>query len=111
MQVNAEGAVGGVRSATEGVVKAQLALDAAVFAARGAGASWAQIGQAAGMSRQSAHERWGRTPRRDCQQPDCPCVKHDPGPRVCDCGHGPGRGHRTRRSALQGVEVARHAPR
>lgn len=34
-------------------------LDNAVAAARAAGASWADIGRAVGISRQSAHERWG----------------------------------------------------
>jgi len=36
-------------------------LDAAVDDARRAGATWADIGRAAGISRQSAHERWGKS--------------------------------------------------
>jgi hypothetical protein len=35
-------------------------LPAAVAVARAAGASWADIGTALGMSRQAAHERFGR---------------------------------------------------
>lgn len=35
-------------------------LDDAVAAARRGGASWAQIGAAVGITRQSAHERWAR---------------------------------------------------
>lgn len=34
-------------------------LDTAVITARAAGTSWERIGDAAGMTRQSAHERWG----------------------------------------------------
>ncbi|WP_072713667.1 hypothetical protein [Rhodococcus rhodnii] len=34
-------------------------LDGVVAEARALGASWADIGRAAGISRQSAHERWG----------------------------------------------------
>ncbi|WP_084797571.1 hypothetical protein [Pseudonocardia sp. Ae706_Ps2] len=34
-------------------------LDTAVGLARAAGASWTVIGNAAGLTRQSAHERWG----------------------------------------------------
>ena len=33
-------------------------LDKTVAAAKAAGASWADIGRAVGISRQSAHERW-----------------------------------------------------
>jgi len=40
--------------------RARQALDDAVRQARDNGASWTEIGRAAGMSRQSAHERWGR---------------------------------------------------
>lgn len=35
-------------------------LDQAVASARATGASWTEIGQAAGMTRQSARERWSR---------------------------------------------------
>jgi hypothetical protein len=38
----------------------RTALEAAVNAARAAGASWTEIGKAAGMSRQAARERWSR---------------------------------------------------
>lgn len=41
----------------------RTALDAAVRAGRAAGVSWADVGAAAGMSRQSAHERWAHTGR------------------------------------------------
>jgi hypothetical protein len=37
-------------------------LDAAVAAARAAGATWQQIADAAGMRRQSAWTRWGKVP-------------------------------------------------
>lgn len=47
-----------VRRAAGQVARAQARLDAAVREARAAGASWAEIGDAAGMTRQSAHERW-----------------------------------------------------
>lgn len=40
------------------VADAQRALDRAVADARADGRSWTEIGQAAGMTRQSAHERW-----------------------------------------------------
>jgi hypothetical protein len=36
------------------------ALDRAVNAARAAGASWTDIGRAAGITRQTARERWSR---------------------------------------------------
>lgn len=51
-----------VRAAAQQAEAAQQALEAAVAAARAATprATWAQIGQATGMSRQSAHERWKR---------------------------------------------------
>lgn len=39
---------------------ATIRLNDAVVRARAAGASWASIGRAAGMTRQSAHERWAR---------------------------------------------------
>lgn len=37
-----------------------LAVDMAVAGLRGSGYSWAQIGAALGMTRQSAQERWGK---------------------------------------------------
>lgn len=39
---------------------ARVQLDDAVASARAAGASWTEIGQAAGIARQSARERWSR---------------------------------------------------
>ncbi|WP_280232273.1 hypothetical protein [Nocardia cyriacigeorgica] len=47
-----------VEDAAAEVVEAQRRLNEAVVAARAQGASWEAIGRAAGMSRQSAHERW-----------------------------------------------------
>ena len=41
------------------VQAADVALDQAVADARSAGASWAAIGEVLGMSKQSAHERFG----------------------------------------------------
>ena len=51
-----------VRAAARTAAAARRALDDAVAAARAGTptASWADIGSAAGMSKQSAHERWGR---------------------------------------------------
>ena len=40
--------------------KLEVAIGAGVVAMNDDGRSWATIGEAAGMSRQSAHERWGR---------------------------------------------------
>lgn len=48
-----------VREAVRASAAAGRALTAAVAAARDANVSWADIGQAAGISRQAAHERWG----------------------------------------------------
>lgn len=48
-----------VHDAAQDLVDARDALDQTVAAARTAGASWAAIGKAAGLTRQSAHERWG----------------------------------------------------
>ncbi|MFI0349924.1 hypothetical protein [Actinomadura sp. 9N407] len=51
-----------VRAEHAAVAEAQRRLDDAVRAAREAGSSWTEIGKAAWMTRQSAHERWaGRT--------------------------------------------------
>ena len=52
--------LGGVSDAAGELEKARQRLDQAVREARAGGASWADIGRAAGMTRQSAHERWGR---------------------------------------------------
>jgi hypothetical protein len=85
-------AVAAVAEAAAGVERAQALLEATVVLAREAGATWAQIGEATGMSRQSAHERWGCIPRRGCPRSDCGCPDHAVD--SCDCGHGPGRGRR-----------------
>ena len=55
-------AAAAVRSAAAAVRDAETALAEAVAAARTANppATWEQIGRAAGISRQSAHERWAR---------------------------------------------------
>ena len=47
-----------VEAAAAAASQAKLRLDAAVALARHSGASWADIGRAAGMARQSAQERW-----------------------------------------------------
>jgi hypothetical protein len=51
-------AVLGVEAAAREHRQAGTRLDKTVAAARAAGASWADIGKAVGISRQSAHERW-----------------------------------------------------
>ncbi len=53
-------AVGEVQAAAAGAAQADLRLETAVALARHSGASWETIGRAAGMTRQSAHERWRR---------------------------------------------------
>jgi hypothetical protein len=49
-----------VRAAAESVRKTDYQLADAVARARADGRSWADIGAAAGITRQSANERWGR---------------------------------------------------
>ncbi|NKY87513.1 hypothetical protein [Nocardia veterana] len=49
-----------IESAAEAVAAAQQDLTDAVRVAREQGASWEEIGRAAGMTRQSAHERWAK---------------------------------------------------
>ena len=51
-------AVAGVEAAAREYNQAGHRLDKTVAAAKSAGASWADIGRAVGISRQSAHERW-----------------------------------------------------
>lgn len=51
--------LGAVSDAAAEMENARRRLDQAVREARVGGASWADIGRAAGMTRQSAHERWG----------------------------------------------------
>ncbi|WP_404316273.1 AsnC family protein [Prescottella equi] len=52
-------ALAAVAAAATEARKARLRLDTVVAEARAVGASWADIGRAAEISRQSAHERWG----------------------------------------------------
>ena len=52
------GSVAGVKAAMRDYAQAGRRLDKTVAAARAAGATWADIGRAAGITRQSAHERW-----------------------------------------------------
>lgn len=47
-----------VAAAADAISAARARLDSAVAMARHGGASWADIGRAAGMTRQSAQERW-----------------------------------------------------
>ncbi|MET8145652.1 hypothetical protein ABZU32_35575 [Sphaerisporangium sp. NPDC005288] len=49
-----------VREHAQEAAAAQVRLTDAVHAAREAGHSWADIGEAVGITRQSAHERWAR---------------------------------------------------
>lgn len=85
------GALAAVLGAATEVRSATQRLEDAVLAARAAGASWAQIGEASGMSRQAAHERWGHQPRAGCRRAGCDCPHHLP--HDCPCGHaGRGRG-------------------
>lgn len=49
-----------VRERAREVAAAQARLAEAVRAARSAGRSWAEVGEAAGISRQAAHERWSK---------------------------------------------------
>lgn len=51
-------AILGVEAAAREYSQAGHRLDKTVAAAKAAGASWADIGRAVGISRQSAHERW-----------------------------------------------------
>jgi hypothetical protein len=51
-----------VREAAEEVRKAQARLDEAAQRARAENSTWAEIGDAAGITRQSAHERWAKRP-------------------------------------------------
>ncbi|MFF2317756.1 hypothetical protein ACFVTE_15980 [Arthrobacter sp. NPDC058097] len=52
------GAVAGVEAAARDYAQAGRRLDKTVAAAKAAGATWADIGRAAGITRQAAHERW-----------------------------------------------------
>lgn len=57
---DADPVVADITAAAREVEAARRRLDTAVAAARTAGASWEAIGTAAGITRQSAHERWHR---------------------------------------------------
>ncbi len=50
--------IAGVVTAAREFAQAGQRLDKTVAAAKAAGASWADIGRAAGITRQAAHERW-----------------------------------------------------
>lgn len=52
------GALDAIRQRAEAASQTVAGLTDAVHEARAYGATWEQIGQAAGMTRQSAHERW-----------------------------------------------------
>lgn len=51
-----------LETAAEALEQAQERLTHKVIQARAAGLSWAKIGVSVGMTRQAAHERWGRQP-------------------------------------------------
>lgn len=87
-----ESALGALSAASLTLRNAESRLDAAVVNARESGLSWAQIGATLGISRQSAHERWGHLARAGCQRSDCDCPSHSPA--QCPCGHGPGKGRK-----------------
>lgn len=48
------------QAAAREIERQQNEMFACVSGARRAGASWSEIGAAVGMSKQSAHERWGK---------------------------------------------------
>ena len=50
-----------IRTAVNAINQAQQTLDVEVAAARATGMSWAEIGRAAGVTRQGARERWCKT--------------------------------------------------
>lgn len=81
-----------VTDAVDQVRDGERRLDVAVVLARASGATWGEIGSAAGMTRQSAHQRWGHLAGPGCPRAECGCAEHQPGRGVCGCGHGPGRG-------------------
>lgn len=58
--VFSDDAISAVQAASEALAAAKTRLDSSVAIARSSGASWAAIGRAADMTRQSAQERWGR---------------------------------------------------
>lgn len=48
--------------------QAKVELELAVKSARSAGATWEQIGSACGITRQAAHDRWGKLMRKPLKQ-------------------------------------------
>ena len=50
-----------IEAAAEAHARTRVELDAAVIAGRAAELSWADVGRAVGITRQSARERWGST--------------------------------------------------
>ncbi len=92
-----ESALESIARITDEIAAAHQRLERAVRDARAAGATWAQIGAATGVSRQAAHERWGHIPRAGCPRTECDCTDHTVQSATCQCGHGPGRGHALRR--------------
>lgn len=48
-----------LKSAATGVLYAEAKLDEADAEARRVGLSWSEVGRATGMTRPSAHQRWG----------------------------------------------------
>jgi hypothetical protein len=54
-----------IEAAAEAHARARVELDAVVTAGRAAGLSWADVGRAVGITRQSARERWGALDERD----------------------------------------------
>lgn len=61
-------------------------LNGTVVAARGAGATWEQIGSACGMSRQGAYDRWGKVVKDVSAQPN---REPDPLEKYTSVDHGP----------------------
>ncbi|WP_345054267.1 hypothetical protein [Arthrobacter methylotrophus] len=54
-----------MEQAREACLAAERKLARTVVAARAVSASWADIGRAAGMTRQAAHERWDKTAKQE----------------------------------------------
>ncbi|MGL5825825.1 MAG: hypothetical protein ACRCYU_13605 [Nocardioides sp.] len=54
-----ESALAAITTARRAITTAEKTLNEAVTTARAAGQSWESIGRAAGITRQSAHTRWG----------------------------------------------------
>jgi hypothetical protein len=58
--IDGQTALADIQHARDDLTRAQARLDKAVQSARTAGRSWAAIGAAAGMTAQSAHQRWSK---------------------------------------------------